>query len=142
MKRFSLGISIIVQYNSQIIDQNNMDKQIQTKILSASKVKYNFGAIVKQIQSGKYKAVVVENHGKPTVAIIAIEELETIREYNKQKRREKALELLSSARDDIQSRLSKKLNDKEALEVADNLSREMFKDLAKHKKVKFKRKSV
>ncbi len=118
-----------------------MDNQSQTKILSASEVKYNFGAIVKQIQRGEYQAIIVENHGNPTVAIIAMEELETIKEYNEQRRREKALELLSSARDDIQSQLSKKLNDKEALKVADNLSREMFKDLVRQAKVKFKRKS-
>lgn len=115
--------------------------QQQTKTLPASQVKNTFGTVVNQVQNGTFEAVIVENHGEPVVAIVAIEELQAMKEFKEQEKRRKALAMLRQAREEVQARLPKKLSDKEAMQIADQFSHELVEDLAKEGKVKFERKS-
>lgn len=115
--------------------------QQQTKTLPASQVKNSFGAVVSQVRSGQYTAIIVENRGEPVVAIVAIDELQAMREFKEQEKRKKALARLRQAREEVQSRLPKKLTDREAMQIADQFSHELVEDLAKEGKVKFERKS-
>lgn len=98
---------------------NILDKFMitQTKTLSASKVKNSFGAIVRQVANGKYNEVIVENHGEPLVAIVPVRELETIKQFKDQERRNEALRRLRALRNKIQSRMNDKLTDEEAMAI-------------------------
>jgi antitoxin (DNA-binding transcriptional repressor) of toxin-antitoxin stability system len=111
--------------------------QQQTKILPASEVKNNFGAIASQVKKGEYKAVIVENHGEPIVAIVAVTELEAMREYREKERQKDALKRLRTLRSRIQARIKGKITDKEADEIANRLSRELIEDLEKTGKIEF-----
>jgi prevent-host-death family protein len=113
--------------------------QQQTKILPASEVKNNFGTIVSQVRRGEYKEVIIENRGKPIVAIVGVDELETMRELQEKERQRDTLERLKRLRSRIQARIQGKMTDKEADELAERFSRELVEDLEKEGKIKFER---
>ena len=112
----------------------------QTKTLTASQVQNNFGAIVKQVRSGEVKEVVVENRGEPVAAIVDVEELQAMREFREQEKRKQVLNNLRELRAKIQARTKEKLNDEEAMAIADRFSHELIEDLEKEGKVRFERK--
>lgn len=114
--------------------------QVQTKILPASQVKNNFGAVVAQVHKGTYKEVIVENHGQPLVAIVGVEELEAMRKFRKKMKQTEALALLRQAREEIRARTPNIKTEKDAVKLANRFSREFVKDLAQERKVKFERK--
>lgn len=97
---------------------NLVNIKLQTKTLSASKVKNTFGQVVNQVRNGTYNAVIVENHGEPVVAIVSFEELESMRALKEQEKRKIALTLLRVSRNNVQARLKKKLTDARALKFA------------------------
>jgi prevent-host-death family protein len=109
----------------------------QTKILSASEVKNNFGTIASQVKRGDVKAVIVENRGEPIVVIVGVGELEAMRELQEKERQKDALARLKRLRVRIQARIQRKITDKEAEELADRFSRELVEDLEREGKVKF-----
>lgn len=111
--------------------------QQQTKILPASEVKNNFGAIASQVKNGEYREVIVENRGEPIVAIIGVDELEAMRKLREEKRQRDALERLKRLRSRIQARLKVKMTDKEVDEIAERFSRELVEDLDREGKIKF-----
>lgn len=113
--------------------------QQQTKVLPASEVKNNFGAIASQVKRGEYKEIIVENRGEPIVAIVGVDELEAMREFRERERRKNALEALRKLRARIQARIKGQLTEQEADEIADRLSREMVYDLEKTGKIKFEK---
>jgi prevent-host-death family protein len=115
--------------------------QQQTKILPASDVKNNFGAIVSQVKNGEYKEVIVENRGEPIVAIVGVGELEAMKEFREKERQKDALERLKKLRARIQARIKGRLSDKEADELAERLSRELIEDLEKTGTIKFEKNS-
>jgi prevent-host-death family protein len=114
--------------------------QQQTKILPASEVKNNFGAIVSQVKKGVVKAVIVENRGVPIVAIVGVDELEAMKECREKERQKNALARLKRLRARIQARIKGKLTDEEADELAERFSRELVEDLEKAGKIKFEKK--
>lgn len=114
----------------------------QTKILPASEVKNNFGAIVNQVKNGIISDVVVENRGKPIVAIMRVEDKEALKEFREKERQKEALALLRKARARVQARTRDKLPDQEADKIANKFSREFIEDLEKEGKVIFERKST
>jgi len=109
----------------------------QSKTVSASQIKNNFGALVSEVRNGRYPEILVENRGEPIVAIVSISELEAIKEFREQEKRKKALALLREARTKVQARINGTLTDKEADQLANRFSREFIEDLAKEGKVKF-----
>ncbi len=118
-----------------------MNTQTQTKTLPASQVKYNFGAIVGQVQSGEYKAVIVENRGKPMVAIVAVGELEAMKEFREREKQKEALARLRKVRAEVQAKMKVKLSEKQVEDIANRFSRELVEDLEKEGKIRFERKS-
>ncbi len=119
-----------------------MNTQMQTKTLPASQAKNNFGAIVHQVRSGQYSAIIVENRGEPMVAIVGVEELQAMKEFREQARRREALNQLRALRAKIQARNKNKLNDKEASSIANRFSRELIEDLEKEGKIRFEHKAA
>lgn len=113
----------------------------QSKILSASQVKNSFGAIVNQLRTGEFSEVIVENHGRPLVAILPIGDLARMREFRQQSKQKEALALLRKSRKAVQTRLKGKISELEAEGIADRFGREFAQDLRKEGKVKFERKS-
>ena len=99
--------------------------QQQTKILPASEVKNNFGAIASQVRNGEYKEVIVENRGQPIVAIVGVEELQDMRAFREKKRREEALALLRQARKEVQDQTKGKLTSEEVKTLANRFGREL-----------------
>jgi prevent-host-death family protein len=115
--------------------------QQQTKILPASEVKNNFGAIASQVRNGEYKEVIVENRGQPIVAIVGVEELQDMRAFREKKRREEALALLRQTRKEAQDQSKGKLTSEEVKTLANRFGRELVEELEKEGKVRFERKS-
>lgn len=109
----------------------------QSKTLPASQVQNNFGAIAQQVRNGEVKEVIVENRGEPIVAIIGMEELQAVREFQEQEKRKEALNKLRRLRERIQARTTEKLNDEQAGQIADRFSQEIAEDLAQEGKVIF-----
>ncbi len=113
----------------------------QTKILPASEVKNNFGAILSQVRSGKFAEVIVENRGEPIVAIVNMEELQIVRAFRERGRQKEALEKLRKVRTRAQARVKGKLTDQEADAIAGRFSRELVEDLENEGKITFERKT-
>lgn len=114
---------------------------LQSRTISASQVKNNFGTIVNQVYKGVYPEIIVENRGEPVVAIVHVKELKVMKAYKEQERRKEALAMLRNAREKVQARLKGKLTDRQAQVLADRFSRELVNDLAKEGKIKFERKT-
>jgi prevent-host-death family protein len=117
----------------------SLQTQDRTKTLPASQVKNSFGAIVSKVQSGTYDAVIVENRGEPAAAIVPVSEVSAMQERKEAERRREALAKLREARAEVQSRLTKKLTDTEAMEIADQVSYEIVDGLAASGTVRFER---
>ena len=111
----------------------------QIKTLPASQVKNSFGMIVSQVHNGKYKEVIVENHGEPIVAIVDVKDLNAMREFREQEKRKEALKRLRKLRGQIQARIKGKIREQEIDEIANRFSRELVEGLAKERKVQFER---
>jgi prevent-host-death family protein len=128
-----------VQLNSYLIYIMVPRSQDRTKTVPASQVKNSFGAIVNEVQSGKVDAVIVENRGAPTVAIVSVSELPAMQERKEQERQRHALSLLREARSSVQARLKEKLTDAEALKLTEQFGREVVEEIAKAGTMKFER---
>ena len=113
----------------------------QIKTLPASQVKNSFGTIVSQVHNGKYKEVIVENHGEPIVAIVDVKELKAMRDFRDKERQSKALAQLRKVREEVQARLKGSLSEKEVTKMGNRFSREFVQDLEKEGKVRFEPKS-
>ena len=113
----------------------------QSKSVSASQVKNNFGAIVSQVHRGEYHEVIVENRGEPVVAIVPVEDLKAMKEFRERERQKEALARLRNVRVRVQKSVKDKLKDKDAVEIANRFSRELVEDLEKKGKIKFERRA-
>jgi prevent-host-death family protein len=114
----------------------------QTKIVSASEIKNNFGAIVGQVRDGAFSEVVVENHGEPIVAIVSMGNLALMKEVLKKAQQKEALSQLRSAREEIQTKLQGKLTEQQSLAIADRFSKDFVADMEKEGKLQFERSSA
>ncbi len=94
-----------------------------------------------QIHTGQYQEVIVENHGEPMVAIIAVKELELMKKFREQEKRKKALEMLRGVRERVQARIKGKLTSKQVQVIANRFSREIVEDMEKEGKIRFERTS-
>jgi antitoxin (DNA-binding transcriptional repressor) of toxin-antitoxin stability system len=109
----------------------------QTKILPASQVKNNFGAIVSKIRTGVFTEVIVENRGEPIVAIVTMADLTMMKDLREKRRQKEALTLLRKARAQVQARIKGTLTEKKANTLANRFSSELIEDLEKKGKVAF-----
>jgi len=111
--------------------------QQQTKVLSASQVKNSFGALVKQVYTGKLTEVVIQNHGQEVAALIGRDELAAIRKLREEEKRRKALEDIREVRASVQANLKEPLTDEEVDTIAERFSRELIEDMVKEGKIRF-----
>jgi prevent-host-death family protein len=114
-------------------------QQTRTKTVPATELKNRFGAIITDVQSGEVDAVIVENRGAPTVAIVNVSELPAMQERKEQERQKAALEQLRQARAAVQKRLSRKLTDQEALELTKEFSDEVLAGIVQEGGLTFER---
>jgi prevent-host-death family protein len=74
-----------------------------TKTISATQAKNQFGALVESISSGEGD-IIVENRGKPIVAIIPASRYEDLERFDKEEKRRKAIENIRRLREEISAR--------------------------------------
>ncbi len=91
------------------------------RTISATEAKVNFGSVLRSVQE-KDDVVIVENHGRPTAAIISIEEYQSLQAISERDREARALERLRVLQEQIAER-NRDLTSDEADAIADELTR-------------------
>lgn len=92
------------------------------RTISATEAKVNFGAVTQQvIDDGE--PVVVENHGRPSVAIVPVQQLERLAELEELERRRLVLERMRKLRVRVRAR-NQDLTSEQAEQIADEIVRD------------------
>lgn len=92
------------------------------RTISATKAKVNFGAVTQQvIDDGE--PVVVENHGRPSVAIVPVQQLERLAELEELERRRQWLERAQALRSRVRTK-NQDLTEEQADQIADEIVRD------------------
>ena len=97
------------------------------RTISATEAKVNFGSVLRLVQE-KDGVVIVENHGRPTAAIISIDEYQTLQASAERDRQVRALERLRVLQEQIAER-NRDLTSDEADAIADELTRAAMQSL-------------
>ncbi|MBI4009164.1 type II toxin-antitoxin system prevent-host-death family antitoxin [Candidatus Roizmanbacteria bacterium] len=109
----------------------------EPKTVSASEAKNKFGTVMKWVIKEK-NDVIVENRGKPRVAVISFNEYESIKKVKEEIKRRTALEQLKALQKRVSER-NKDLTPKQADVLADRFSREIIEDMVKEGKIRFEK---
>ena len=104
-----------------------------TRTMSSNEAKQNWGQVM-AIAEQPGTAIVVESHGKPRVAVIPIEDLETLRKLQRNARIDAALRAMRQ----IEIPQANPI-ETEITEIADRASHELYDDLAAEEKLRFER---
>jgi prevent-host-death family protein len=105
--------------------------------VSTTEAKNQLSALMRTVQENG-EAIVVEDHGRPRVAIISMHEYGKLQEWREQARRQ---EILTEMRE-IQARVSARNQDltpEQAEELADRYVREVVEDMVKEGKIRVER---
>jgi prevent-host-death family protein len=118
-------ISIRISINNliEVIDWSFF----MVRTISATEAKVNFGSVLRLVQE-KDGVVIVENHGRPTAAIISIDEYQTLQASAERDRQVRALERLRVLQEQIAER-NRDLTSDEADAIADELTRAAMQSL-------------
>lgn len=108
-----------------------------SKAVSANEAKNRLGALLRYV-STENAEVIVESHGKPKAVLMSIESWNEVQELREQKRRADALDELRALRRTVRAR-NADLDEREAEELANRVSREIVDDLADEGRVRFER---
>src|SRR3954452_4515016 len=102
-----------------------------TKTVSATEAKNSLGSLLGQLES-KEDAVIIENRGVATAAIISMERFRALEELEERAERRRALEEFRKLRSEI-ARQNEDLSTADAQEFARQLSDEIMENVvAKH----------
>jgi PHD/YefM family antitoxin component YafN of YafNO toxin-antitoxin module len=82
--------------------------------------------------------VIVESYGKPKAVVMSISAYEEVQAMREQRRRAQAFNELRALRAEVQAQ-NRGLTQKEADEIANRFSREMFDDMAARGDIVFER---
>lgn len=104
-----------------------------TRTMSSNEAKQNWGQVM-AIADEPGTAIVVESHGKPRVAVIPIEDLETFRRLQQAARVDAALRAMRQVEIPKANPI-----ESEIAEIADRASHELYDDLAAEEKLRFER---
>ena len=109
------------------------------KTVTANEAKNRLGALMGYVSS-EDEQVIVERHGKPTVAIVSLSALEELQELREKKRREDALERLRQLEERIAAaNQGRTETEEEVIEWADKLSHEIIDNMAERGEIVFER---
>ncbi len=110
--------------------------EFMPKTVSASEAKNRLGAVLSWVQDNQDE-VIVESRGEPAVVIMSYSEYEKMQELKEQQRRKNALQSLRTLRESVRAQNQDITIEEQALQVADQLSRDMIGNLVKKGKVRF-----
>lgn len=110
--------------------------EFMPKTVTASEAKNRLGAVLSWVQTNQDE-VIIESRGEPAVVIMSYTEYEKVKQLKEAQRRKDALQRLRVLREDVRGRNQDITTDEQALQVADQISREIMNDLVKKGKVSF-----
>lgn len=108
------------------------------KTVTASEAKNRLGAVLSWVQDNQDE-VIIESRGEPAVVIMSFAEYEKVKTLKEQERRKNALQRLRALRDQVRANKANQdiTSEEQALQIADEFSREIIEDLVKEGKVRF-----
>lgn len=106
-----------------------------TKAVSASEAKNRLGSVVSWVLENEDE-VIVENHGEPKVVIMSFTEYQKVKKLKEQERHRQALERLERVRERVRARNQDITTEDQAIEIADQFSREIINSLSEKGKIK------
>jgi prevent-host-death family protein len=104
-------------------------------VVSASDAKKNLGSLLSRVRTND-EAIIVENRGAPTAAIISIAEFDMLKELKERARREEALQELRKLRAELDER-QKDLTQEEADAIVEEISRDVWEAVLSKTKLRF-----
>jgi prevent-host-death family protein len=113
------------------------DHSMVTRTMSSNEAKQNWGQVM-AIADEPGTAIVVESHGKPRVAIIPVEDLETFRQLQQAARREQAMRALREIEAAYDGR-NDDLTEEEINDLAVRAIREVREELATERRLPINR---
>ncbi len=123
-------IAIYMTLNLQGISENKLAKTIP-----ASKVKNQFGAVVKRALKTQ-DGIVVESRGVPTVVIMPYRDYQNFLKLKENARRKQALAQWETLRKKVSAR-NKDLSEEQAQKIAVTFSRDLIERVVKKRKAKY-----
>jgi prevent-host-death family protein len=107
------------------------------KTISANEAKNRLGSVLGYV-SDDDDEVIVESYGKPKAVVMSISAYEEVQAMREQRRRAQAFNELRALRAEVQAQ-NRDLTQKEADEIANRFSHEMFDDMAARGDIVFER---
>ncbi len=106
------------------------------KMVSATEAKNRLGALFNWIQDNQ-DTVIVESRGEPTAVIMSYSEYEKIQALQEQARRQEIWERMEALRREVRANNPDITTEEQAMEIADQFTREAIASLVKKGKIKF-----
>lgn len=105
------------------------------RTLSTTEAKNKFSAIVNSVADND-ETVVVEQHGRPKVAIVSMPKLDEYEALAKREQRRQALEQLKALRMEVGAR-NQDLTEEQAMELATRFVREVVEEMYDEGKLRY-----
>lgn len=106
------------------------------KIVSASEAKNRLGAVVSWVLSNQDQ-VIIESRGEPTVVVISYAEYEKVQALKEQQRRREITQKMEKLRERVRARNQDITSEEQAMEIADQFTREAIQSLIEKGKIRF-----
>lgn len=108
------------------------------RTISATEAKNRLGEVMGWVRENQDE-VIIESRGQPAAVIMSYEEYEKIRDLKEQQRREEIFNRLEQLREQVSARNTDIMTEDQALEAADQFTREAVDSLVEKRKVKLRR---
>lgn len=105
------------------------------RTLSTTEAKNQFSAVVNSVADND-ETVVVQQHGRPKVAIISMDEFDGLQQWKEEQRREEALRQLRELRREVRAK-NEDLTDEQAMELATRFVREVVEEMYDEGKLRY-----
>lgn len=105
------------------------------RTLSTTEAKNQFSAVVNSVADND-ETVVVQQHGRPKVAIISMDEFDGLQQWKERQRREEALRQLRELRREVRAQ-NEDLTDEQAMELATRFVREVVEEMYDEGKLRY-----
>ena len=106
------------------------------KTISALEAKNNLGSVVNWVVQNQDE-VIIERRGTPTAVIMPFTEYQKVQELKEQNRRQEALQRLRELRDQVRARNQGITTEEQAIEIADQITREAIHSLVEKGRIRF-----
>jgi prevent-host-death family protein len=108
------------------------------RTISATEAKNRLGEVMGWVRENQDE-IIIESRGQPAAVIMSYEEYEKIRNLKEQQRREEIFNRLEQLREQVSARNTDIMTEDQALEAADQFTREAVDSLVEKRKVKLRR---